>query len=207
MKKLLIAILFINMAQAQVPTRTVNVREIAGGLETLYHVFDNELSVFNYNPPYSIAQPLNEYPISITYSPGGVNSTGVVRVNNKDYVISGDYARDLNIFISNIHGVGEVYNANRVEVENALLNIPETLAQIAGAGWRYSSNGGGTVFSPNGLYETFYEGNDEWLVSSNSSNPITFDFYATSQQDVIDWYNCVKVIADPTRQHILECRD
>ena len=213
MKKILIALamLYAGAMSAQtqtVPTRTVTVREIAGGTETLYHVFSSDQSTFHYNPPYSIAQPVNEYPVSITYSPGLNNSVGTVRVNNNDYVISGSYASDLNVIISDaITGAGEVHNVNRVEQEGVLLDIPTNIVQVVLSGWNYNANQGGTTYSPNGLYETFYDGGGEWYVSSTTRNPINFGFYVDSQQDIIDWYNCVRVITAPTVDQIMRCRD
>ena len=212
MKNLIIAIILIfaglNDVQSQViSTRTVTVREIAGGTETLYHVFSDNQSVFFYNPPYSIAQPVNEYPVSITYSPGLNNSVGTVRVNNNDYVISGSYASDLNVIMSDARvGAGDVYNSNRVEQSGIILDVPTTAVQLVLAGWRYSSNRGGTIFSPNSQYDVFYDGGGEWLVSNSASNSTNFDFYATSQQDIITWYNCISAITNPTRNQILACR-
>ena len=212
MKKLILILVLLvtgmNEVQSQViPTRTVTVREIAGGTETLYHVFSDDQGTFFYNPPYSIAQPVNEYPVSITYSPGLNNSVGTVRVNNNDYVISGSYASDLNVIISDARvGAGDVYNSNRVEQSGIILDVPTTVVQLVLAGWRYSSNQGGTVFSPNSQYDVFYDGGGEWSVSNSASNSTNFDFYATSQQDIIAWYSCVSAITNPTRDQILNCR-
>ena len=212
MKNILIALVMLYAgamsAQTQtVPTRTVTVREIAGGTETLYHIFSNDQSVFHYNPPYSIAQPVNEYPVSITYSPGLNNSVGTVRVNNNDYVISGNYAIDLNMILSDARaGVGDIYNSNRVEQSGVILDVPTYVVQLVLAGWNYRSSVGGTAFSPNRLYEVFYDGGNTWEVSDSVLSSVSFNFTANSQQDILDWYACASALVNPTRQQILDCR-
>ena len=198
MKNLIIAIILIFAGLNEVQSQSITIKEIAGGTETLYHGFNDHLNSFRYRPPHSIAQPVNEYDVDVDYSPGVPGAQGTVRISNhndninNEYVISGEYARVLNVFASDLTiGVGGIYNSNRVEVENAIFPYPETIIQFTNAGWRYRVTLGGTVFSPNGDFDVFYDGPGLYVVSNTPSNPVPFQWEAPSQEAVINWYNCV----------------
>ena len=189
MKNLIIAIILIfaglNEVQSQ-NLRTNTVREIAGGSETLYHMFSSDQSIFYYNPGYTVS---GEYNVSISYTPGLSNTTGIVRVNNNDYVISGEYANSLNVIMSDARtGAGEVYNSNRVEQSGVILDVPSALSQVVLSWGINSLHATGTVFSPNGLLSLTTDGVGVWNLTVRGTGE---SYLINSQQIAIDWYTCL----------------
>ena len=212
MRNLIIALvlLFAGLNEVQSQTRAgVKVRPLTNGTETVYHIFSDDQSVFLYTGAFQPV-PGAEFQYAIQQNPAATD--GPLFYNNNTYQISGDYARNAGSIVVNYGaGAGGIMNADgsRKSSNDAnmiRLNFPEWYVQLAIDRWTYREGGGGTMLSPNRLYEIASNGPGDYRVVRTSSPGASFRaFNGTTnpglneyqlQLEIIRWYDCVVAGSD-----------
>ena len=166
MKKLLIAILFINMAQAQ---NTINVQPLDNGT---FHIYSIELpGSFNY--------------LGVRQTNGDVNalsfSGNIFTDNNTPYIMSMEFSDEINqIFTNASIGYGYAVNESRDVLTGIVPPFSDPYDELVTAGWtrETSTNNGPGARSPNGDY----------FVQDRGFYGINGIGAWETQQQVIDWY-------------------
>ena len=182
MKKLLIAILFINMAQAQ---QTIHVQEISRGTGTPVVRHARNINTPTEHIP-SISSPVDLYTLILSDDHAIFTSSNSVIYR----VESGSQTSFGNKFDEVLEGRGVYINSNGEILNSAEFIVPEWYSILYSNGWAYNSTGGGYVISPNmEYYVSSFRG--EYIVNEIDSNGISIQPPLTSRNEqigIVTWY-------------------
>ena len=171
MKKLLIAILFINMAQAQ---NEITVQRLSH-LPFIYHIHDGSISTdFGY---IGNREAIRHSSGRNTFSFSG----NIFTDEGEDYIMSSNFSDQINqIFTDASTGYGYAINESRDVLTGVIPPFNDPYDELVTAGWtrETSANNGLGARSPNGDY----------FVQDRGFYGINGIGAWETQQQVIDWY-------------------